>query len=151
MIGFKSEAESKNRYPGFSPAKEISEYRYDENIIFTGYITTEELLSAYDAATIYINSSDEDGEVFGIAVYEAASSGVPLCLPDYGTFDIFKDCALFHNNHDPHRLAENIKKYLNELNLKRINSDKAKNIARQFDYTIVKQQYKDFYEKFGFI
>ena len=84
---------------------------------------------------------------FGIAVYEAASAGVPLCLPDYGTFDIFKGSALFSGNHNPEKLAENIKKYLAEPELRKSNSEKAKIISSAFDYETVKKQYADLYKK----
>jgi len=148
IVGFIDKRETR-KYPGVIPSGKI--FLNSNNVILTGRLSKEELLSAYDSATVYINSSDSDGENFGISVYEAAAAGVPLCLPDYGTFDIFNGCALFHNNHNPEQLALNIEKYLNNKELCKTNSEKAKKIASQFDYSIVRSQFEQFYKEIGII
>lgn len=151
IAGYKENLVAKSVYKGFKIAPEILNNTDTENVIFTGHLRGEELLNAFDAATIYINSSDEDGEAMGTAVYEAASAGVPLCLPDYGTFDAFKGCALFHSNHNVEQLAENIKKYLSDPDLRQKNSEEAKKVASQYDYEIVRKQYEELYRELGII
>jgi len=151
IAGYKKNLEAKSVYKGFKIAPEILKQINTENVIFTGHLSGEELLKAFDAATIYINSSDEDGEAMGTAVFEAASAGVPLCVPDYGTFDAFKGCALFHKNHNAEQLADNIRKYLSDPQLRKENSEKAKIIASRYDYEIVRKQYEKLYKELGII
>ncbi len=151
IAGYKENFVAKSVYKGFKIAPEILDKIDIENVIFTGHLTGEELLKAFDAATVYINSSDEDGEAMGTAVFEAASAGVPLCVPDYGVFDVFKGCALFHKNHNEEQLAENIKKYLSDSELRKNNAEKAKKIASQYDYEIVRKQYENLYKELGII
>lgn len=117
-----------------------------DNVIFVGQIASHELLKAFDAATIFINSSDY--ESFGIAVYEAAAAGLPLCLPNYGSFEIFKDAALFHNCKNSDQLASNILKYLGDANLRKRNGRKGQKIAKQFDHKIIKAKFERFYHNF---
>jgi glycosyltransferase involved in cell wall biosynthesis len=148
VAGFITSCETE-QYPGVVPSGDI--FAASENVILTGKLSSEEVLAGYDAATVYVNSSDSDGENFGIAVYEAAAAGVPLCVPDYGTFDIFGDCALFHPNHNPELLAENIRKYFSDPELRKRNSELGKKIAKQFDYGIVRGQYEKLYRDMGII
>lgn len=149
MTGFKDESEVRPGFGWLLPPKELIDLQ-SEDVIITGHIDNEELLAAYDAATVYINSSEDGGECFGLAAYEAASSGVPLCLPDFGVFETFNECALFHSNHDSDKLAENIQKYLDDKELVRKNTEKAKEIASGFDYPVVRKQFEEFYERNGF-
>lgn len=122
-----------------------------DDVIFTGKLSKEDVLAALDAATIYVNSADDGGECFALVVYEAAAAGVPLCLPDFGVFEVFKNAALFHNNHNSAQLATNIQKYLDDPSLREQNAKRAKEIAKKFDYPIVRKMYEDFYKKIGFI
>ncbi|MBU2614763.1 MAG: glycosyltransferase family 4 protein [Elusimicrobia bacterium] len=149
IAGFKDKMQAKSVYGGFKVGKEIA--ADTDNVIFTGHLRGADFLSAFDAAAIYVNSSDEDGEAMGSAVFEAASAGVALCVPDYGTFDAFKGSALFHKNHDAKALAENIKKYMADPNLRKTNGEKAQKIASNFDYDIVRKQYEDLYKELGII
>jgi len=128
----------------YLPPSELFEF---ENVLLPGQLTLKETLAAMDAATMFINSSEY--ECFCLAAYEAAASGLPLCLPNYGTFDIFKESALFHKKNDPRDLSKNIKRYLDNPNLRNHNGRKSKIIARKFDYPIIKQRYKDMYRTVG--
>ncbi|MBU0953695.1 MAG: glycosyltransferase family 4 protein [Nanoarchaeota archaeon] len=114
-----------------------------DHVIFAGQLSAEEVLRAFDAATLYINSSLY--ECFGLAVYEAAASGLPLCLPDYRSFDGFRSCALFHPCKDSKVLAENIRIYLDNHELRKRNGKAAKQIAARVDYSHVKEQFEVFY------
>lgn len=150
IAGYKDKLTAKGVYGGFKIGQAVLDSLVSgRNIIFTGHLDAAGLASAFDASTIYINSSDEDGEAMGSAVYESASAGVPLCVPDYGTFEPFRGCALFHPNHNSEALAENIRKYLSDPQLRKTNSEKAKQIASNFDYSIVRKQYERLYEELG--
>ncbi|OGS22590.1 MAG: hypothetical protein A2252_03155 [Elusimicrobia bacterium RIFOXYA2_FULL_39_19] len=149
IAGYKDNLQAHKVYSGFKVGKNIS--ADIKNVIFTGHLRGTDFLDAFVAATMYLNSSDEDGEAMGSAVFEAASAGVPLCVPDYGTFDCFKNTALFHKNHDAHDLAENIKKYLADPALRKTNAQKALLIASNYDYDIVRKQYELLYKEVGII
>lgn len=148
IAGFRNKHESGERYPGFRASDAVGNYN---NVIVTGYLSKEELLGAYDSASVYVNSSDSDGEVFAIAVYDAAGAGVPLCLPDYGTFDVFRGSALFHGNHDSGKLSENIRRYMNDSKLAEENAKNAKIIAGKYDAANVRKQFEQLYREIGFV
>lgn len=127
----------------YLPPKEIFN---DRNVILTGQLDSEELSGAFDAATLYINSSKYEN--FGLAVYEAASAGLALCLPNQKTFDIFRGCALFHDSNNTEKLASNILRYMENKTLIKRNGRKAKEIAKDFDYDKTKLKFKKLYEDF---
>ncbi len=145
-VGFKDKKEIRPGNEFLLPPKEYMEFG---NVIYTGFISSKELLAALDAATIFINSSESSFECFCISAYQAAAAGVPLCLPDFGVFEAFKDHALFHNNHDSDKLADNIKAYLNNEKLARQNAEVAKIVAAKFDYDIVKEKFVQLYKSMG--
>lgn len=118
-----------------------------KNAVFVGQLSAKELLAAMDAATIFINSSTY--ESFGLAAYEAAAAGLPLCLPGLGAFDNFHGCALFHKPKDADGLAANIRRYLADVGLRKRSGSKAKSVARRLDYHIVRKMYEKFYEDFS--
>jgi glycosyltransferase involved in cell wall biosynthesis len=136
--------EEVNGYPWLLPPKEVLDSQ-GKDIIITGRLPAGELIGALDAATIYVNSSDDGGECFSLVVYEAASAGVPLCLPDFGVFDSFRGCALFHRNRDPNQLAGNIRRYMDDASLRRRMTEKGRKVASGFDYPIVRKQYEKLY------
>ncbi len=121
----------------FLPGKKLAGY---DNAVFPGQLGASETLAAMDAASVFLNSSDY--ESFGLAVYEAAAAGLNLCLPDYGTFDSFRHCALFHHPRDASALAKNITKSLERSGKK---NRKAQAVAAKFDYPKVFRMYKKFY------
>jgi len=126
----------------FLPPKELEEI---ENVVLTGQLKPEQVRAAFNAASVFVNSSDY--ECFGLVAYEAASAGIPLCLPSYGSFDNFKDCALFHQCRDVNQLAKNIKRYLENSELTKKNAHGAREVAKKFDYPITHNKWKEFYRK----
>ncbi len=120
-----------------------------DNVIFTGLLSREEMRGAFSSATIFANSSDY--ESFGLAVYESAAAGLPMCLPKIGTFDLFNNCALFHNSKNSNELANNIEKYIDDKNLFNKNKKGAKRISKNFNYPIVRKMHEKFYQEAGVI
>jgi glycosyltransferase involved in cell wall biosynthesis len=130
----------------FLPPEELSEM---ENVVLPGQLPPQGVRAAMAAADVFVNSSDY--ECFGLVAYEAASAGVPMCLPDYGSFGVFRECALFHDAMDAGKLAANIKKYLDYPKLGAANAKKAGAIAAGFDYPVVRRQWENFYRRHGFV
>lgn len=114
------------------------------DVTFTGFLRPKEVLQALDAASVFVNSSKY--ESFCLAAYESACASIPMCLPKIGTFDSFRDAALFHTNTDAGELANNIRKCLDDLASAKRRSKKARNIAKKFDYFRVRKLYEEFYE-----
>lgn len=117
-----------------------------ENVITPGQLTAKETLQMFSCRPIFINSSNYEN--FGLAVYEAASAGLPLCLPSHGTFDSFRKCALFHKHKDQKKLSSNISKYIENPTLSSKNGSAARTVAKACDYDVVKKMFKDFYKEF---
>jgi glycosyltransferase involved in cell wall biosynthesis len=134
------------RYEWRVPHKDVLE---SKGVVFTGRLEPREVLQALDAASVFVNSSKY--ESFCLGAYEAAASGVPMCLPDIGTFDVFHGSALFHKNTDHKQLANNITIYMEDKNLRSNNSNKAKKVAKEYEYEKVKKLYEEFYERIGYI
>jgi len=150
FVGHRSKGEIQPGFEWLLPEPEILE-KESKDVIFTGNLDKHGVLAALDAATVYVNSSEDGGECFSLVVYEAACAGVPLCLPNYGLFESFSGAALFHENDNPDQLADNIRKYMTDKNLAKKNSGKAKKISRKVDYPIVRKMYEKFYRKIGFL
>lgn len=150
MVGATEKSHVRPGYEWLLPPKRFFEIK-NENIIVTGLISNDELLAAFDAATIYANSSNHTFECFSLSTYQCAASGVPLCLPDFGVFDKFKKYALFHNNKNPNQLAANIEKYLSDKTLMKKNISGAKKVAKNHDYYKVRKLYEGFYQRIDFI
>ncbi len=134
------------RYDWRVPSSDIIK---NDDVVFTGLLKSEQVLQALDAATVFVNSSEY--ESFCLAAYEAASAGVPMCLPEIGTFDVFRGTALFHHRHDSSQLAGNIERYLSDAGLRKRFSKGARKKVVRLDYDKVKSMYEDFYERVGFI
>lgn len=149
MVGPRNKSEVKSGFEWLLPTEyDLGE---NENIIFTGKLSDNELIQAINAATIYANSSDHTFECFSLTTYQCACAGTPLCLPDFGAFDSFKGAAMFHKNNYHKQLADNITKYLEDGKLRARNSKKAKDVAKKFDYSVVRKKYEEFYERVGYI
>lgn len=76
-----------------------------------GFVPHAELPRFLGDFSIYVNSSISEGQC--LAVYEAALSGLAVCLPSTLSFrSVFKNAALFHDLYDDKMLAANIVNYL---------------------------------------
>lgn len=147
LVGPKSKEDANSSWKGsdfdwYMPPKEVFDHK---NVIMTGQLKPNEFLQALAGSDIFINSSDYEN--FGVAVYEAAASGLPMCLPNSGTFDVFKDCALFHDKKNVEELSNNIDTYLEDQNLRKSNGASSKSIAKEVDYDIVKRMFEDVYKE----
>lgn len=82
-----------------------------KNVVFTGYVSDEELASLYWHAMLYVFPSFEEG--FGLPALEAMIAGVPVassnqsCLPE-----ILGDAAAYFDPHRPEAIAATIGRLL---------------------------------------
>ncbi|MBW2982576.1 glycosyltransferase family 4 protein [Candidatus Woesearchaeota archaeon] len=86
----------------------VGENMSNQDIEVTGKKNPEEIRDYLQRAKVYVNSSDSEG--LCLSVYEAIAAGLPVCLPNISTFKNIN--ALFHEPKDIDKLAENIKKQI---------------------------------------
>lgn len=92
----------------------INESNKNKNIILTGWLNHKEIRNFLSVASVFVNSSTNEGQ--SIAVGEAAAAGVSLCLSKIGVFqETYGETALYHNPNDYETLAKNILYYLNNV------------------------------------
>jgi glycosyltransferase involved in cell wall biosynthesis len=96
----------------------ISLLKINENIIFTGYITDNELHSLYKKSTAFIFPSIYEG--FGIPIIEAMALGTPVITTIDGgaTKEVAGDAALFFKRYDVDELVERMKQVTFNKNLR---------------------------------
>ena len=93
-----------------------------------------------------MNSSDPEG--MGMAVYEAASAGVALCLSSIGSFtSVFDDMALYNSPRDNEKLADNYLKYYKDTNLRKKNGSRLKKYLKDWDYPVVMARFDNIFSE----
>ena len=107
-----------------------------QNVIFTGGVGHREVREILYITDVFVNSSDPEG--MGMAVYEAASSGVPLCLSDIGSFtSVFKDMALYSAPRDKEKLGGNYLRYYEDISLRKKMGEKLRGYLKKWDYPVI--------------
>lgn len=87
--------------------EEISNLGLGDKVIFTGYVTDEELLGLYNLAQVFVYPSIYEG--FGLPVLEALASGCPVIASNTSSLpEIVGDAALLIEPEDFGDLAEKI-------------------------------------------
>lgn len=110
----------------------IKKYEVEGKIFHVGMVSPDSVRELYKIADIYIHASFREGQC--LAVYEAASAGLPLCLSSIGSFtSVFNGTALFHAPRDHKKLAENIQKYLKDTELSKKHKLKLKPILKRVE------------------
>lgn len=87
------------------------------SIIFTGYITFDELRALYQCASIFVFPSLHEG--FGLPVHEAMASGVPVVSSDRDALpEVAGDAALFVDPLDADSIAAAILRVIEDTKLR---------------------------------
>ncbi|MBI4036742.1 glycosyltransferase family 4 protein [Candidatus Daviesbacteria bacterium] len=87
-----------------------NEYK-DREIIYTGYVSDEEMVALYKGAKVYVASSFEEG--FGIPILEAMAAGCPVVSSSGGSLPEIGGSACIYFN--PHNLSDMVEKILSVL------------------------------------
>ena len=92
--------------------KTANKSKYKEDIIFTGYVSEQELSNLYKNAELFILPSLYEG--FGFPILEAMSYGIPVITSNISSMpEIAGNAALLINNpSDPNEIAEAMRKLL---------------------------------------
>lgn len=119
---------------GWMVDKIMSEIEDQENVIFTGFLSDEEVVALYQHAFCYILPSLYEG--FGITILEAMSHGAPVItsyassLPEVGG-----EAALYFEPNNIDDLLFNIKLLHNDKQLRKDMIEKGKERIKNFSWS----------------
>lgn len=103
------------------------------NIIFTGKVTDEELVSLYKNAQAFVTASLEEG--FGLPLLEAFALGCPVISSNMGSLpEIGKDAAYYFDPKDQDDMVIKIQNVLNDLSLRKELIKKGKKRVKDFSW-----------------
>ncbi|MBI2139351.1 glycosyltransferase family 4 protein [Candidatus Woesearchaeota archaeon] len=133
--------------PGPRSVREaIDSLGLQDSVTLAGSLTTEEVREVHHLSDVFVNSSDPEAQ--GIAVYEAAASGIALCLSDIGAFTtVFKGLALYHLPRDAEKLASNLEIYYADKNLRMRYGRELQELMHSWDYPIQEKKFSELYDE----
>lgn len=116
-----------------------------DSVTITGSLDSSKVRELFSASDIFVNVSDPEAQ--GIAVYEAAAAGMPLCLSSIRSFTtVFGNHALYCNPRNENELANNYLRYYNDRKLMKKNSDNLKKLMKEWDYRIIHKKLSKVYD-----
>jgi glycosyltransferase involved in cell wall biosynthesis len=116
-------------YPSLK--KQVAESNLDEKVIFTGFISDEDLAQLYNTAALLVFPSLEEG--FGLPAIEAMSCGTPVAASDCSSLpEVLGEAGRFFDPHDASNMAEVIERILNGDAERSAMSQKGLTRAEQF-------------------
>lgn len=106
------------------------------NVRFSGVVSLDEVRDYLAAGDVFIMTSEQ--ETFGLAIVEAAASGLPLILRDLPDYDnTFRPYALLS---DEAGFGAALKRLLNEPELRQDLINKSAQLAARFDSRTISKQ-----------
>jgi glycosyltransferase involved in cell wall biosynthesis len=115
--------------------------RNQENIIYLGFISDEELAKVYNLATAFVFPSFYEG--FGLPVIEAFACGTPVVTSDRTSLpEVGGDAVLYCNPDDSHDIANKISKLLLDSDLQEQLRQKGLERAKLFSWKKSAQEHE---------
>jgi glycosyltransferase involved in cell wall biosynthesis len=122
----------------------IKEEYSDKDIIFTGFVSDEELVALYKSCKAYVVPSFEEG--FGIPLLEAMALQTPVVASNTSaTPEIGGDAALYFNPKDPTDIADKISEVLNSEKLRKELIEKGEKRVKEFSWKKMVEQTLEVY------
>lgn len=116
------------------------------NIFSLGFVEENDLISLYNAATIFVMPSLYEG--FGLPILEAMSCGCPVVTAKEGSIpEVAGNAAFYVNAYDPKSIAEGIKTMYEDKDLRREYSKKGLIQAKNFSWRKTAKETFNVYEK----
>lgn len=116
----------------------------NEHVIFTDYISDEQLSALYQGAFAYTNASIHEG--FGLPGVEAMSFGLPLIVSNIETFnEIYDNAALYFDPHNADDMAEKFYILAKDVEFHRQMQEKSARRSVQFDWAVAATQTLEIY------
>jgi glycosyltransferase involved in cell wall biosynthesis len=115
-------------------------------VSFPGRITTEDKISLYQKARIFVQPSVF--EAFGMAQAEAMSCGLPVITNKVGALnEVVGDCGLYLSNDEPKELAEHIcRLFKDEALWTDLSTKSRERIQANFSYQLRKDKIREVIE-----
>lgn len=122
-------------HPELSHLREIVRSIQDrKKVMRLGYVPDEDLVAIYNLATLYCQPSFYEG--FGLPVLEAFSCGTPVVASKIQAHvEIAEGGALFANPKEPQEIANKMKRFLEDKELRKEYSLKGEAIAKNFTWS----------------
>ncbi len=119
-----------------------------KDIIYTGYVTDEELASLYKGASVFVMPSYEEG--FGIPLLEAMALGCPVVSSNAGSLkEVGGNAAIYFDPKDIGDMVEKIDLILNSEKLRKDLIEKGKERVKLFSWEKLAKQTLEVYLKCG--
>lgn len=119
------------------------EYKHID-IIYTGFVTDEELVCLYKSCKVYVVPSFEEG--FGIPLLEAMASSAPVAASQTSaTPEIGGDAALYFDPYNPADIADKISQILNSEKLQKELIVKGEKRVKEFSWKEMVKETLDIY------
>lgn len=118
----------------------------DKNIIRTGFVSEEDLVSLYNTASVFIMPSLYEG--FGLPILEAMACGCPVITTREGSLpEIAQDAALYVDAYNVDDIANSLKKIFSDEDLRGKLSKKGLEQAKKFSWQKTANKTMDVYKE----
>lgn len=119
------------------------EYNH-KDIIYTGFVSDEELVSLYKKAKVFVMPSFEEG--FGIPLLEAFVCGTPVVSSNVASLpEISRDAAIYFNPKDTDDMVDKISKVLNSEKLRKDLIKKGQKRVKEFSWQELAKKTQEVY------
>ena len=121
--------------------------KYDHpKIIYTGFVSDEELASLYKNASVYVEPSFEEG--FGLPILEAFAAGCPVVASNIGSLkEVGGDAVLYFDPNDLGDMVEKIYMVLKSENLSKELIEKGRKRVKLFSWKKMAEQTMEVYQR----
>jgi glycosyltransferase involved in cell wall biosynthesis len=123
----------------------INELALQEHIDIVGYVSNDNLTKYYCSHDVYLNTTNY--ESFGVALIEAACSGIPIVSTNAGEIPFIwkhEETMLIVPTKDLNDFTTEVSKILIDENLKLFLSKNARHVAEQFTFENIKSKLKNY-------
>jgi glycosyltransferase involved in cell wall biosynthesis len=118
----------------------------DERIHILGFVPDEDLVTLYNAATVFVMPSLYEG--FGLPVIEAMQSGCPVITTGEGSLpEVGGEAVYYTDAQDTEAMAETIVKVLHDSRLRNRLREKGLERAKQFSWRLTAEKTIAVYER----
>lgn len=119
-----------------------------ERIIFTGYVSNDELRALFQGAGLFVLPSLDEG--YGLPIHEAMASGIPVLASRLPTLqEVAGDAALYFDPKDPEELTALLARVLAESHLRQTLVERGYQCIRRFTWEAACQKLLRVYETVG--
>jgi glycosyltransferase involved in cell wall biosynthesis len=126
--------------------REVERVSLKTKIIFTGYVTEEEMICLYNGAKIFVYPSLYEG--FGLPPLEAMACGVPVIVSNVSSLpEVVGDAALMFSPESFVELKDKIQELLNDQALSEDLILRGKERVKQFTWEKAAKQTMQVYEE----